>query len=167
MTLWQTCDPQIEELHKAEMEFYPKRKKCKSYAGRIKWSEALSLIRKVRKQFALPPIKLYRAGPNNTKNQAWVDFFTYDDGEIARTCITIDTRHEPVTASTVLHELAHVIADVYFDYAEPHGREFVGVVSWLYDHYQVIPADAFGVVLRRHGIKRRPLRFCSPEALRK
>lgn len=159
-------DPQQGPLHLAEMEFYPKRKKQFSYAGRLRWNEAARLVRRVRRQFALPPVKLKRAHDNATHNQAWVDFITYDDGIIESTEITFDTRHEPITVSTVLHELAHIITEFYFEHAENHGREFVGVLSWLYDYYQLIPADAFAVSLRRHGVKRRPIRFCSPEALK-
>ena len=148
------------------MEYYPKRKREFSYAGRIRWGEAERLVRKVRRQFALPPIKLSRACHNTTLHPAWVDFIVYDDGSPASAEITFDTHHEPVTVSTVLHELAHVITDFYFEHTEDHGREFVGVLSWLYDYYQVIPADAFAVSLRRHGVKRRSIRFCSPEALK-
>ena len=162
-----TCDPQKEELYQSEMEFYRKRKRQASYAGRIRWEEARHLTRRVCRQFKLPKVALRKAGHNPSWNQAWVDFIEYDDGEIDSAIITLDTKHEPPTVNTVLHELAHIITDVYFEGADDHGREFVGILSWLYDYYKVIPADAFAVILKRHGVKRRPLRFCSPEALRK
>lgn len=159
------CDPQIGPLHDAEMEFYPKRKKEKSYAGRIRWNQVAFLVRKVRRQFSLPPVRLTRAGENKTMAQAWVEYVEDSAGNVTSATITLDTYHEPPTIACTLHELAHVIVDVYFENHEDHGREFVGVMSWLYDYYHVIPADALGLILRRHKIKRRPLRFCSPKAL--
>ena len=162
---WPICDPQAVFLHRAEKEFYPKRKHNKNYSGKIKWSEATQLTCKVRKQFALPPVRVCGSGPNKTDDQAWVDFYVHDDGEIDRATVVIDTRYAPLSTITLLHELTHVIVEHYFEGVEDHGREFVGVLSWLYDHYRVIPADAFGLILRRHGVKRRPLRFCSPEIL--
>lgn len=165
MTLLQTCDPQQGRLHLAEMQFYPKRKREHSYAGRIRWDETVVLIRKVRRQFKLPKVGLRKARNNHTFNQAWVDFIEYEDGEMAEAIITLDTHHEPPTAATVLHELAHIVTEVYFSDFQAHGREFVGVLSWLYDYYRIIPSDAFAVILRRHGVKRRPIRFCGPEVL--
>ena len=159
------CDPQIGPLYDAEMEFYPKRKKEKSYAGRIRWNEAAFLVRKVRRQFSLPLIRLVRMRENKTMNQAWVEYREDDAGTITLATIALDVYHEPPTVTCILHELAHVIVDVYFENHEDHGREFVGVLSWLYDYYRVIPADAFGLILNRHKVNRRPLRYCSPKAL--
>jgi hypothetical protein len=147
------------------MEFYLKRRRMVGYQGRLRWSEAANLIRKVRKQYRLPPVTLKRAPPQSSGDQAWIDN-VFKDGKIVRASITIDSHYAPVTCNTVLHELAHIVTDIYFpDAPQPHGREYVGVVSWLYDYYKLIPADAFGLVLRRYGVKRRPVRFCSPEVL--
>lgn len=154
-------DPQHDALFAAENEFYPKRARRTNYMGAFSLELGNKLIAEVRSLYGLPRISLrYLHQPRSTAG-AYVEF--YSDGAAVITFTGVN----PLCAHTLLHELAHVVCEVYFDGAEDHGPEFVGIMMWLFDYFQIIPADAFSLILRRHGVRRRPPKYCSPEALGK
>lgn len=159
------CDPQQDALHEAEREFYPKRKGRPEYVGGLSLSLARDLVEEVRRLYELPPVYLtYKRQPHSSAG-AYTEFDMAEAGDIIAAYITF-TGVNVLSAHTLLHELAHVVTDdVFGDGLEHHGPEFVGVMSWLFERFQIIPADAFGLILRRHGVRRRPARFCSPEML--
>ena len=64
----------------------------------------------------------------------------------------------------VLHELAHLIDAIYVGAdRQAHGPSFCGIVSWLYDYFNVIPIDAYQTILRRHKVRFK--QAISPRAL--
>ena len=145
---------------------YPKRKGQRDFAGNLTHTEATELIRKVRKLFKLPPVHFCVIHQPRSAAAAYVESHI-ENHEIKSTDLVM-TGTNPISAQTILHEMAHVTTDHHFGpYMQAHGPEFVGVMSWRFEYFQVIPADAFGLILRRHGVKRRPVRFCGPEALGK
>lgn len=162
-----TCaDPQKDLLHFAERTIYRKRKGRTNYAGKLSRALALKLIAEVRRMYKLRPVRLLVDRDNPTKSQAWAEWDLDADDMPIGIWITFDTGFADIDLLSLLHELAHVVVVHYFHVdVEDHGREFMGVVSWLYDHFNVIPQDAFQVILHKHGIKRRAPRYCSPEIL--
>lgn len=67
----------------------------------------------------------------------------------------------------LLHELAHLVNDYYFDVnGDWHGPQFCGIASWLYDDYEVLPSYAYEAILRKHGVKFWPAERCSPVRLK-
>ena len=160
------CDPQQLPLHEAEREFYPKRKGQKDFAGNLTNKEANELIQKVRRLFKLPPVHFCHRHQPRSAAAAYVE--AHIENHEVKSVDLVMTGTNAVSAQVILHEMAHVVTDYHFGvYTEAHGREFVGVMSWLFEYFQVLPADAFGLILRRHGVKRRPVTYCSPEALGK
>lgn len=164
-----TCaDPQKDLLHFAERTFYRKRKGQTNYAGKLTRKLAVKLIAEVRRLYELRPVRLLVERDNPTKSQAWAEWDLDADNMPVGIWVTFDTDYAGIDAFSLLHELAHVVVAHYFPAdTEDHGREFVGVASWLYDYFNVIPQDAFQVELRKHGVRRRAPRYCSPEILRK
>ena len=162
---------QCSALHAAELEFYPKRRigrGRKDYSGRITQVQAKILIREVRRLYDLPRISLKLKNFPTSKDCAWVKSWFEADHEISSSIITFSGVN-PLCIHTLLHELTHIITDYIYrhDKTQTHGPEFVGIMSWLFDYFRVIPADALGVILRRHGVRRLPSRSCTPDVLRR
>lgn len=79
---------------------------------------------------------------------------------VGRRCIQLDV---------LLHELAHVATDFYYGTGktiEPHGKEFAGIVTYLYDRFQVIPEDALRVIWRRYKVRAKSAVESSPRVLK-
>ncbi len=56
--------------------------------------------------------------------------------------------------ATMIHELAHWIADrIFEEKIQDHGFEFVCVYAKLLDAYKLIPLDAFKVMAKRWNLK--------------
>lgn len=160
-------DPQCDSLHDAEREFYPKRKGRYDYAGRLTRKEARQLVAEVRRLYGLPQVFLRFVDQPYSRASAWALHSYGADNEVRSSTITVSGVN-PVTAHLMLHEVGHVVTDYVFGPdMEAHGPEFVGILSWLFNYFQIIPSDAFGLVLRRHGVKRRSPHWCSPAALKK
>ena len=54
---------------------------------------------------------------------------------------------------TMLHELAHYIADYTWVGHGGHGPKFVGIFMHLLDKYKIVPSDAFRLVAKRRRVK--------------
>lgn len=69
---------------------------------------------------------------------------------------------------TLLHELAHWIAQELFPDSDNHGPEFASIYMHLLDRYRILPAFAYRHLAKRWGIKIARLKNpftekCSPE----
>lgn len=161
-------DPQANALYAAEREFYPKRPRSVDYAGHLIRGQVKSLGYEVQKLYGLPPVKFRWCPQRRSKFAAWVLYQHADTGEIESAAVVFSGVN-PNSVYLVLHELAHVAVDFTWGAGntEHHGREFAGVFSALLAHYYVLPADASAVIFRRRGVKRRPVQFCTPAALKK
>ena len=161
---------QCSALHAAELEFYPKRKGRgrQDYSGRITKAQAKILIREVCQFYGLLRVKLELRDLPTSRRCAWVESLIEIDDELSSSTIVFSGVN-PLCTHTLLHELTHVIVDHTYghDKTRVHGPEFVGVMSWLFNYFQVIPSDALGVILRRHGVRRLPARSCTPDVLRR
>lgn len=157
-------------MHAAELEFYPKRKGRGrvDYSGRITKAQAKILIREVRHLYGLLNVKLEFRNFPTSKRCAWVESRVETDNELYSSTIVF-TGVNPLCTHTLLHELSHIITDHVYghDRTPVHGLEFVGIMSWLFNYFRVIPSDALGVILRRHGVRRLPTRSCTPDVLRR
>ena len=157
-------DPQREALYKAEKEFIPKF----FWRGGMTVAQAHRLIKRVRRQYALCPVTFRTEGYlNDSEDGGWAETSFTPDGIATRAFITVLRDKNPLHCGDILHELAHVVVDCHFD-PEPqmHGPEFVGVCIWLYNHYRVIPEDAFRLVLRRYKVKHKSMAESSPAAIK-
>lgn len=73
----------------------------------------------------------------------------------------------PFGLTCLLHELAHLIDDYYFDVkGDWHGPRFCGIASWLYDHFGAMPSYAYEAILKKHKVKFHPASKCSPAYLK-
>ena len=156
------ADPQQEAFYLAEQEFVPKQRYCTS----LTHSQARKVIAKVRALYALPRLGL-RTESVPSRFAGW---FVARWGKAGRltggTIIFNRDGVQHLTLPFLLHELAHAVVDAHFSDVQDHGPEFVGVMMWLYDHFQVIPQDAFSVILRRHKLKFRRFVDSAPKPVR-
>lgn len=132
-------------------------------------AQTVRLIKRVRKQYALVPITLRVM----SSELPTVDHGRYDveyDGdthELEKVTISVNPERYAMNPYLILHELAHVTCDQTFGMDLPdHGKEMVGILIWLYDHYQLIPEDAFRLILRRYKVKHRSMTESSPAAIK-
>jgi len=158
-------DPQREALYQAERSV----SSMPFFRAQMTHAQACRLIKRVRKQYALVPITLRTM----SYELPTVDHGRYDveyDGdthELQKVTISVNPERYARNACLLLHELAHVACDQTFGMDIPdHGKEMVGILIWLYDHYKLIPEDAFRLVLRRYKVKHRSLAESSPAAIK-
>jgi hypothetical protein len=158
-------DPQREALYQAERSISSKP----FFRPQMTRAQTVRLIKRVRKQYALVPITLRVM----SSELPTVDHGRYDviyDGdthELEKVTISVNPERYGMNPALVLHELSHVICDQTFGMDIPdHGAELVGVMVWLYDHYNLIPEDAFRLILRRYKVKHKSLAESSPAAIK-
>lgn len=77
----------------------------------------------------------------------------HEDGSRSAFCIYLNRGFHGANIITLMHELAHYIADSTWCGHHGHGPKFVGIYMHLLDKYRVIPADAFRTVAKRRNIK--------------
>lgn len=159
-------DPQRECLYQAERSISSKP----YFRAQMTRAQTLRLIKRVRKQYALVPITLRvmrKELPTVDHGRYDVDY-NADTGELLKVTLSINPERYAMNPYLVLHELAHVVCDQTFgpDSLPDHGKEMVGVLIWLYDHYQLIPEDAFRLILRRYKVRHRSMAESSPAALK-
>jgi len=158
-------DPQRESLYQAERSISSKP----FFRAQMTRAQTLRLIKRVRKQYALVPITLRVM----SKELPTVDHGRYDveyDGdthELQKVTLSVNPERYAMNPALVLHELAHVACDQTFGMDMPdHSKEMVGILVWLFDHYNLIPEDAFRLILRRYRVKYRSLAESSPAAIK-
>ena len=159
-------DPQREALYQVERAFTPKS----IFGAQLTRAQALRLIKRVRRQYALIPLKLtFMPKDLVTVDHGRTDIlYNPDTEELLGVEFNIN-RHtrNSLNVPVLLHELAHVVCDQYYgQQLEDHGPEFVGIAMWLYNAYQVIPEDAYRCILRRFKIKHLSMVESSPAALK-
>jgi len=132
-------------------------------------AQALRLIKRVRKQYGLIPITLRTM----SEELPTVDHGRYDvlyDGEtheLEKVTISVNPERFARNPYLILHELAHVACDQTFGMDIPdHSKEMVGILIWLFDHYKLIPEDAFRLILRRYKVKHKSFSESSPAAIK-
>jgi hypothetical protein len=147
-------DPQREAYYEAEDQFRPLAR----YGIALKWPVARKIVRHVRSLYGLPPVTLC---PEYTRSR-WGGHVGETESGYRISLFDKDS----LDLHFVLHELAHVVVMENWENAEHHGREFCGVVAWLFNRYRIIPADALAVIYRRYKIRALPFVECSPPAVR-
>jgi len=158
-------DPQREALYQVERSFTPKP----MFNGELTRAQAMRLIKRVRRQYKLVPVKLCYI----PREQETVDHGRYDviyDGEteeVSSVILNINRQHKALNTSVLLHEMAHVICDQYYGMKmADHCPEFVGITIWLYNEYRVIAEDSYRLALRRYEVKHKSMAESSPQAVR-
>lgn len=152
-------DPQRENLYAAELSFCPDQQ----YERGLSATTAREVIKHVCRLYRVPIVPL-----TFVKDGGWwaaLMEVEYRDGVAVRGRLIVNTEKDRLTLHSLLHELAHWIDKRYFGMTEGHGRSFVGIASFLYNRYKVIPVDAYQLICRRHGVKFMPMEECSPAAL--
>ena len=158
-------DPQREPLYQAERSFSSKP----YFRAQLTRAQALRLIKRVRRQYALVPVIL-KIMPRNTVtvDHGRTDFLYQPDGEIYKVSINVNMNKFALNPFLILHELAHVVCDQYYGHKLPdHCKELVGILVWLYDHYRLISEDAFRMVLRRYKVRHTSFAESSPAAIKR
>lgn len=155
-------DPQREAYYLAEQEVTPRQGYCRDLTRR----QVQQVISEARKAYGLPRISFKReVWPS--RNAAWFEPRYSSTGKmVGGTIIFNQDGEQRVTLQLLLHELAHAVVDAKLTGVQPHGPEFIGVVTWLFDHFLVCPQDAFGQILRRYGIKSAGFVPSSPIAMK-
>jgi len=158
-------DPQREALYQAERSLSSKP----FFRAQMTHAQALRLIKRVRKQYGLIPITLRTM----SEELPTVDHGRYDvlyDGEtheLEKVTISVNPERFARNPYLILHELAHVACDQTFGMDIPdHSKEMVGILIWLFDHYKLIPEDAFRLILRRYKVKHKSFSESSPAAIK-
>lgn len=157
-------DPQREALYQAERSISSKP----FFRPQMTRAQTVRLIKRVRKQYNLVPVVL-KIMPRNvvTVDHGRTDFLYHDNGEIFHVSINVNMNKFALNPSLILHELAHVVCDQYYGHKLPdHCKELVGILIWLYDHYRLIPEDAFRLILRRYKVKHKSMAESSPAAIK-
>lgn len=157
-------DPQREPLYQAERSFSSKP----YFRAQLTRAQALRLIKRVRRQYALVPVTL-KIMPRSTTtiDHGRTDFLYHDNGEIYKVSINVNMNKFALNPFLLLHELAHVVCDQYYGHKlDDHCKELVGILVWLYDYYRLIPEDAFRMVLRRYKVRHISFAESSPAAIR-
>lgn len=159
-------DPQREALYQAERGI----SSMPFFRPQMTRAQTVRLIKRVRKQYALVPITLRvmrKELPSVDHGVMDVDY-DGDTHELLKVTISVNPQRNAMNPFLVLHELAHVVTDQTFGFFMPdHGKEFVGAMIWLYDHYKLIPEDAFRTILRRYKVKHRTMAESSPQAIKR
>lgn len=75
------------------------------------------------------------------------------DGARTNPKIRLNRGFHGANLMTLLHELAHYIADYTWPGHEGHTPKFVAIYMHLLDKYRVIPSDAFRLVAKRRNVK--------------
>lgn len=138
-------DPQAKILYKMEDSFMRG-----NLTASVSLEKLQALADKVCRRWGVPPVKVLFK-----KNRYW-----YGSYFGARQVIELydhkkrklkgHGRNVPV----LLHELAHHIDAFKLDPVAPaHGPNFAAICLDLYDHYEILPADAYRVLARRYGVK--------------
>jgi hypothetical protein len=158
-------DPQREPLYQAERSISSKP----FFRAQMTRKQTVRLIKRVRKQYALVPITLRvmrKELPTVDHGRYDVDYDP-DTHELLKVTLSVNPERYAMNPCLILHELAHVICDQTFGMNLPdHGKEMVGILVWLYDHYKLIPEDAFRLILRRYKVKHRSMAESSPAAIK-
>jgi hypothetical protein len=158
-------DRQVWPLYWAERAFLPQPK----YSPKLTQKRATEITEVVREWFKLPPITILTVNKPRWNESASAVATVDADNEQTRARIRINVGRRPITLPVLLHELAHVITDHAYGLnkkVEPHGREFAGVATYLYDRFRVIPEDALRVIWRRYKVRAFTAVESSPRALR-
>lgn len=158
-------DPQREALYQAERGISSKP----YFRAQMTREQTVRLIKRVRKQYALVPIKLRvmrKELPTVDHGVMDVDY-NDDTHALLKVTISVNPQRRAMNPFLVLHELAHVVTDQTYGFNLPdHGKEMVGILIWLYDHYNLIPEDAFRLILRRYKVKHLSMAESSPAAIK-
>ena len=158
-------DPQRESLYQAERSI----SSMPFFRPQMTRAQTVRLIKRVRKQYDLVPITLRvmrKELPTVDHGVMDVDY-NGDTHALLKVTISVNPQRRAMNPFLVLHELAHVICDQTYGFSLPdHGKELVGVLIWLYDHYRLIPEDAFRLILRRYKVRHRSMAESSPAALK-
>jgi len=158
-------DPQREPLYQAERSLSSKP----FFRAQMTHAQALRLIKRVRKQYALIPITLRTMSEElPTVDHGRMDvLYDGETHELEKVTISVNPERFARNPYLILHELAHVACDQHFGMDIPdHSREMVGILIWLYDHYKLIPEDAFRLILRRYKVKHKSFAESSPGAIK-
>lgn len=158
-------DPQRESLYQAERSISSKP----YFRAQMTRAQTVRLIKRVRKQYALVPITLrVMSSELPTVDHGRMDvIYDVDTHELHKVTISVNPERCAMNPYLVLHELAHVACDQTYGFNLPdHGKEMVGILVWLYDHYKLIPEDAFRLILRRYKVKHRSIAESSPAAIK-
>ncbi len=140
------CDPQRGPLYKAEREF----EGCSTQHVASR-DYLRALMRRVCNYYCVDPPALKFVNRPEQREYAWVYFSANSEFEDSE--IFLNRGFHGQNAMTLVHELAHHIVDLHFDHHESHGPEFCAVYTHLLHKYNLIPQDAFRVVLKRWGVK--------------
>jgi len=158
-------DPQREALYQAERSLSSKP----FFRAQMTHVQTCRLIKRVRRQYDLIPIGLRTMSYElPTVDHGRTDIlYDGDTHELEKVTISVNPERYARNPFLILHELAHVACDQTFGMDLPdHGKEMVGILIWLYDHYKLIPEDAFRLILRRYKVKHRSMAESSPAAIK-
>ena len=158
-------DPQRESLYQAERSLSSKP----YFRAQLTLAQAQRLVKRVRRQYALVPVSLKSMPKNSTTIDHGRTDLEYDSETEALLKVVIHANPNKCAMNPflLLHELAHVVCDQRYGMKlDDHGKEMVGILIWLYDHYRLIPEDAFRLILRRYKVRHRQMAESSPQALR-
>lgn len=98
-----------------------------------------------------PKLSIYDDPKDETFGYAESDI--HEDGSRSNTVIFLNRGYHGANLITLLHELAHYIADDTWPGHSGHGPKFVAVYMHLLHKYRVIPRDAFRLIAKRRNIR--------------
>ena len=157
-------DLQREALYQAERSI----SSMPYFRPQMTRAQTVRLIKRVRKQYALVPIKLrVMSSELPTVDVGRTDvLFDAETGELFEVTISTNPDKHGMNPLLILHELAHVICDQHHGpRLQDHCKEMVGILIWLYDQYHLIPEDAFRLILRRYKVRHKSMTESSPAAI--
>ena len=143
-------DPETKRLYKMEGTFM-----TGNMTGKLSLAKCQEIADKVCRRWRVPPVKV-----RFRKHRYWYgEYFCMSD---VMNLYDHEDRQRPGHGRnmvTLLHELAHHIDDWKVDCrpsSPSHGPSFAAIAMELYDHYKVLPADAFKLLAKRFKVKIAP-----------
>ena len=143
------CDPQRTRLYRLEREFVGGV--VNHVVSRKKLQE---LSNHACRYYRIKPIKVVVFDDPRQRFFSEVLCYTNNDGtpDFGH-LIRLNKGFHGANVCSMLHELAHYIADDTYHGSQGHGKQFVGIYMHLLAKYRVLPRDCFRLLAKRYRIK--------------
>lgn len=144
------CDPQRAAFYRFEREFFG------SYVGAAMSRRSLQeLANHACRYYRVEEVTI-RVRVDSRKHAPAGESTTWycpETGKIFSQYIELNRAKHGANACTLMHELAHYIADHIYENIADHGKQFAGIYMHLLDRYHIFPSVAFRPLAKRHGIR--------------
>ena len=141
-------DPQRNRLYKLEREYIGV-----SVNAVVSKSNLQDIADHVRRYYKIKQtVKVIVVDQPWEPALGWCESWSVDGGVPFDFIIYQNRGYHGASMNILLHELAHYVTDIHWQYHQVHGLEFMAVYRHLLDKYRIMPGICFDVLAKKHRI---------------